>query len=265
MVDKTWLGAAWLLLLPTLCLAQPRLVSVTPDVTEVLVALHAESGLVGRDSLAKEVQVAKVPVVGSSRALTAAAIMAAKPDMVLGSDQAQPPAIYSQLKQLGIKLVWINHSDDPATFAQGIRTVGTAVGKAKEAEKLAATWLQAMQPRSLTGKRVLLSYDGRLVAGTGTAGDAMLRAAGAVNAAAGMKGFLPMTPEAWLQAKPDIVIVAEHNKAILGGLDAFKARPELVTSPAVKNGQVYAWPAADFLRLGVDSPAVVLKLRKLAS
>ncbi|WP_199103303.1 ABC transporter substrate-binding protein, partial [Aquitalea sp. ASV11] len=109
------------------------------------------------------------------------------------------------------------------------------------------------------------SYDGRLVAGRGTAGDALIRAAGMVNAAADIQGFLPMNPEAWLKAAPDIVIVAAHNAPVYGGLKALQARPELASSNAVRSGKVLAWPAADFLRLGVGSPAVVARLRQLAS
>lgn len=246
-------------------LAQPRVVSLSPDVTELLVALHAESQLVGRDSLARQAEVASVPVIGSSRALTAAPILATRPDLVLGSSLAQPASIFDQLTRLGLNVVMIPHADDPAAFAQGMRQVGRAVGQAAVADRMASRWLKSLQPKPANGRRVLLSYDGRLVAGSGTAGDALIRAAGGINVAAGLKGFVPMAPEAWMHAAPDLVIVAAHNQPVFGGLAAFKARPELRSSPAVQHGKVYAWPAADFLRLGLNSPASVERLRKLLS
>ncbi len=245
--------------------AGPRVVALTADVAEIVLALDAQHLLVGRDKLARQPQLAKVPEIGSSRALTPQPVLASKPDLVLGSDQAQPPAIYDQLQALGLKVGRIRHSEDPAAFADGIRQVGQALGQAGRAEQLAASWLKALQPQAGKGKRVLFSYDGRLVAGSGTAGDAIIRAAGAVNAAADVQGFLPMTPEAWLRAAPDVVIVAAHNAPVFGSLAALKARPELAGSPAVKANRVLAWPAADFLRLGVASPATVQKLRALAS
>ena len=247
-----------------LALAQERIVALTPDVAELLVALKAEHLLVGRDKLARQPSLQHIPVIGSSRALTPPPILAAKPSLVIGSDQAQPPGIYQQLDKLGLKVSHIARSDSPAAFADGIRRVGGLIGKTPAATKLAAQWQQALQPRPATGKRILLSYDGRMVAGNGTAGDALIRAAGATNAASNLDGLLPMTPEAWLRAAPDVVIVAAHNAPMYGGLDGLKARPELASSPAVKNGQLHAWPAGDFLRLGVDSPLVIEKLRKLA-
>jgi iron complex transport system substrate-binding protein len=246
--------------------AQPRVVSLSPDVTEVLVALHAQPLLVGRDMLARQAEVARVPVIGSSRALTVAPVLAVKPDLVLGSSLAQPLSIFDQLTHMGLHVVSIRHADSPADFAQGMRQIGLAVGRGAQADRLAAAWLKKFQPQPVkpgARHRILFSYDGRLVAGKGTAGDALIRAAGGVNAAEGLQGFVPMTPEAWMRAAPDVVIVAAHNLAVFGGLDALKARPELRTSPAVQSGRVYAWPAADFLRLGVDSPQTISRLHQL--
>lgn len=243
--------------------AVSRVVSLSPDVTELLVALHAQSLLVGRDTLAHQAEVARVPVIGSSRALTAAPVLALQPDLVLGSSLAQPFSIFEQLSRLGMRVLNIAHAEAPADFARGMRQVGQAVGREREADRLAADWLQGMRARSGTGRRVLLSYDGRLVAGSGTAGDALIRAAGGINVAGALKGFVPMAAEAWLRAAPDVVIVAAHNLPMLGGLDAFKARAELRSSPAVRQGRVYAWPAADFLRLGIRSPATAARLHQL--
>jgi iron complex transport system substrate-binding protein len=240
---------------------ETRVVSISPDVTELMVALHAQGMLVGRDKLASQPEVVDVPIIGTSRALTAAPILAVRPDVVLGSTQAQPATIFDRLAQFGLRVVHIRHADDIAGFAQGMREVGQAVGKSGPADQLAADWLRRMRPRSALNRKILLTYDGRLVAGRGTAGDALIKAAGATNAASALDGFAPMSPEAWLRAAPDMVIVARHNLAIFGGLDAFKARPELRSSPAVRQGRVFAWPAGDFLRLGMTSPLAVERIR----
>jgi iron complex transport system substrate-binding protein len=263
------LHKGWMVLLCLACtlpaLAGPRVVALSADVAELVVALQADQLLVGRDKLARQPQLARVAVIGSSRALTVPPVLAVKPDLVIGSDQAQPPGIYQQLTALGLKVLKLNHSDDPQAFADGMRRLGLALGRPAQAEALASQWQQALKPQPGSGKRMLLSYDGRLVAGRGTAGDALIRAAGGVNAAADIQGFLPMNPEAWLKSAPDIIIVAAHNAPVYGGLPALKTRPELASSSAVRSGKVLAWPAADFLRLGVGSPAVVARLRQLAS
>lgn len=255
---------AALLLLHGAAQAAERIVALSPDVAELVLALQAQGQLVGRDSLARQPALAQVPVIGSSRTLTAAPILALRPTLVLGSDQAQPPAIFDQLQRLGLRVERMAHSEQPQAFAAGIVQLGTLLGRRHEATQLAQRWQQALQPASSNGKRYLLSYDGRMVAGSGTAGDALIRAAGGINAAAAVQGMLPMTAEAWLRAAPDVVIVAEHNAPVYGGLAALQRRPELAGSPAVRQQRVYAWPARDFLRLGVDSPAVVQRLRQLS-
>lgn len=258
---------ALLLATGTLAHATPqRVVALTPDVAEMMLALDSQALLVGRDQLARHEALQQIPVIGSSRALAAPPILAAKPDLVIGSDQAQPAGIYRQLQQLGLKVQTIRHSESPAGFAQGLNQLAEAVGKPEQGRKLAASWLQAFTAKPASknsGKRMLFSYDGRLVAGSGTAGDALIRAAGGINAASNIKGFLPMNPEAWLKAAPDIVIVASHNAPVYGSIARLAARPELASSPAAREGKVLAWPAADFLRLGMHSPAVIQRLQQL--
>jgi iron complex transport system substrate-binding protein len=261
MMDKRCIVLLTVLAQPVAA-APERAVSLSPDVTELVVALHAERQLVGRDLLARQAEVAQVPVIGSSRALTVAPILAMRPEVVLGSTLAQPASIYAQLSRAGVRVVEIEHAEDVEGFARGMREVGHALGKDAAADRLADEWLAGMRPRPALGRRVLLSYDGRLVAGQGTAGDALIRAAGGTNAAAALTGIVPLSPEAWLHAAPDLLIVAQHNLAAFGGLAALRARPELRDSPAVRHGRVLAWPAADFLRLGVHSPQVADRLRR---
>lgn len=120
-----------------------------------------------------------------------------------------------------------------------------------------------MSPMSKTGKRYLLSYDGRIVAGKGTVGDELIRRAGGINAA-NVSGLKPMSREGWLAAKPDVIIIAEHNQKVVGGVSKFSQRPEIAVSAAGKKGGVHFWPADDFLRYGLNSPQVLKKLNAAA-
>ena len=120
-----------------------------------------------------------------------------------------------------------------------------------------------MTPMQATGKRYLLSYDGRIVAGKGTVGDELIRRAGGINAA-NVSGLKPMSREGWLAAKPDVIIIADHNKAVVGGVSKFSQRPEIAVSAAGKNGGVHFWPADEFLRYSLNSPQVLKKLNATA-
>lgn len=244
-------------------MAYERIVVLSGDVGDVVVALGAGNKVVGKDDTNKNPALQKATNVGIHRNLTAEPIIALKPDLVLGSYMVQPASIYTRLNGLKIKAVNVAPQETVASYAGSIRSVGTLLGKQNQANQLATAWEKGMATKTATKKRYLFSYDGRIVAGKGTVGDELIKRAGGINAA-NVSGLKPLSREGWLAAKADIIIVASHNQATLGTIDKFKQRPEIANSPAVKTDKVYYWPANDFLRFGLDSPEVINKLHQLA-
>lgn len=252
------------LVLPTLSAhAYERIVAMSPDVADVVVALGATDKLVGKDATNDNPALKRVPEVGMHRNITAESVLAVKPDLVLGSYMVQPSSIYQRLNGLKVKAVNVAPKEDIATFTNSIKTIGSYVGKKSQGKQLASKWHKGMSPLAKTGKRYLLSYDGRIVAGKGTVGDELIRRAGGINAA-NVTGLKPLSREGWLAAKPDVIIIADHNKAVVGGVSQFSKRPEIAISAAGKKGGVHFWPADDFLRYGLHSPKVLKKLNTVA-
>lgn len=243
--------------------AYERIVAMSPDVADVVVALGATDKLVGKDATNKNPALKSVPAVGMHRNITAESVLAVKPDLVLGSYMVQPASIYQRLNGLKVKAVNVAPKEEVSTFASSIKSIGSYVDKKAGGSQLAKRWQTGMSPMAKTGKRYLLSYDGRIVAGKGTVGDELIRRAGGINAA-NVSGLKPLSREGWLAAKPDVIIIAEHNKAVVGGVSQFSKRPEVAASTAGKNGGVHFWPADDFLRYGLQSPEVLKKLNTLA-
>lgn len=243
--------------------AYERVVAMSPDVADVVVALGATNKLVGKDATNNNPALKNVPAVGMHRNITAESVLAVKPDLVLGSYMVQPASIYQRLNGLKVKAVNVAPKEEVNTFANSIKTIGSYVDKKSAGSQLAKRWNAGMSPMAKTGKRYLLSYDGRIVAGKGTVGDELIRRAGGINAA-NVSGLKPMSREGWLAAKPDVIIIADHNKAVVGGVSRFSKRPEVSTSAAGKNGGVHFWPADDFLRYGLNSPQVLKKLNAVA-
>ena len=243
--------------------AYERIVAMSPDVADVVIALGATHKLVGKDATNTNPALKNVPAVGMHRNITAESVLAVKPDLVLGSYMVQPASVYQRLTGLKVKAVNVAPKEDINTFASSIKTIGSYVGKKSQGATLANNWSKAMSPMPKTGKRYLLSYDGRIVAGKGTVGDELIRRAGGINAA-NVSGLKPMSREGWLAAKPDVIIIADHNQAVVGGVNKFSQRPEIAASAAGKNGGVHFWSADDFLRYGLNSPQVLKKLNAVA-
>lgn len=243
--------------------AYERIVAMSPDVADVVVALGATQKLVGKDATNNNPALKNVPAVGMHRNITAESVLAVKPDLVLGSYMVQPASVYQRLNGLKVKAVNVAPKEEVSTFANSIKTIGGYVDKKSQGAQLANNWQKEMRPMAKTGKRYLLSYDGRIVAGKGTVGDELIRRAGGINAA-NVSGLKPLSRDGWLAAKPDVIIIAEHNQTVVGGASNFRKRPEVAASAAGKNGGVYFWPADDFLRYGLKSPQVLKKLNSIA-
>ncbi len=243
--------------------AYERIVAMSPDVADVVVALGSTNKLVGKDATNNNPALKNVPAVGMHRNITAESVLAVKPDLVLGSYMVQPASIYQRLNGLKIKAVNVAPKEELSTFANSIKSIGSYVDKKSQGTQLAKRWNAGMSPMAKTGKRYLLSYDGRIVAGKGTVGDELIRRAGGINAA-NVSGLKPMSREGWLAAKPDVIIIADHNQEVVGGVSKFSKRQEIAASAAGKNGGVHFWPADDFLRYGLNSPQVLKKLNAVA-
>lgn len=243
--------------------AYERVVVMSPDVADIMVALGSAKKVVGKDATNKTPGLENASVVGIHRNITPEAVIAVKPDLVLGSYMVQPHSIYQRLNKLNIKAVNVAPTEDVATYANSIVQIGNLMNKPIPAQKMSTNWLNGIKAKPATAKRYLLSYDGRIVAGKGTVGDELIRRAGGINAA-NVTGFVPMSREGWLAAKPDVIIIAAHNQTALGGLEQYKQRPEIATSPAAKNNKIQFWSANDFLRYGLGSPIVINNLNNLA-
>ena len=245
--------------------AAERIVVLSSDIADIMVALKAENLVVGRDSLSKAPTLASAKNIGMFRNLTAEPIVALKPTVVLGSYMAHPANIYGQLNRHQIKAVNVIPQQSEQSFAKGIVEVGKYAGKSPQAGALAQTWLRQMQARTKTGKRYVFTYDGQMVAGKNTVADTLIRLAGGINAAAHIDGMKPIARETWLNLKPDVVVIAQHSLPMVGGsVAAFKQRPEIATSAAARGNKVVAMSAGEAFSLDLNSPKTVDKLHALA-
>lgn len=244
--------------------AAERVVVLTSDVAEIVVALGHAGEVVGHDSMAKEPELAQAQNIGLSHSLSVEAVAQLKPTLVVGSHLAKPDAIWAKFNELGIHAVEIGARDDGADYADMVRAVGKLLGEEKQSAALAQHWQQAMQQGGAAGKRILVSYDGKTVAGRNTACDVLIHAAGAINAAADVDGYKPLSAEAMADLKADVILLAQHNRALYGSAQEFSHRPEIASMPAGRQGHVYEVPVHDFFTINLHSPEAVQKLKTMS-
>jgi iron complex transport system substrate-binding protein len=256
--------------LSSLHAAPTRVVSLGGDVTEIAFALGKGDVIAAVDVTSTyPAEVNKLPKVGYVRALSAEGILAMKPDLILASGDAGPPEAIAQLKAAGIPMVALPKDHTLAGIHGKIEAVAAALDAKTEGEKLAADFDVARKEAEAAakgGEPVTAIYvmgrpDGALVAaGSGTAADAMLTAAGLKNVFGDTPGYKPVSGEALIAAGPAVIITGERTVQTSGGLEKLKANPALSASAALKSDHLLVFDDMYLLGLGPRSAQAAKEL-----
>jgi len=228
--------------------AQPRIVSLVPSLTEDLFAIGAGKQVVGVSQFTDyPAAAAKLPQVSSYSSLDAEAIVTLHPDLVVGiSSQA---SLVADLRRAGLRVVLMKNDTFEDIFAD-LTLLGSLSGHGREASALngrlrARTAALIRSVPSGAGPRCFVVVG---VSPIFTIGDTsyiaqLLRLAGARNAAAGLnQAYARYSPEALVALQPDVVI-ADRASKIASVLD----RTPWNALRAVKNKRVYVLENDDLL------------------
>lgn len=252
-----------------------KLVTIGGAVTEIVYALGEGDRLVARDSTSMYPEEAlKLPDVGYMRALSPEGVIAVNPTAILAVEGSGPADALAVLKTAGIPFETVPEGYDRAAILKKIDVVGDFLGvpeKAKALEEKVAAELDAAitdaarRPES-ERKRVLfiLSFqNGRIMAaGRHTAADGIIGLAGAINATEGtFDGYKPLTDEAVINAKPDVVMVMTRPGA--GSTDEeVLAHPAIAVTPAGQNKAVLRMNSLHLLGFGPRTASAIRDLNK---
>ena len=257
--------------LPARAQTPPRIVSVGSALTEIVYALGAEGLLVGVDTTSQYPTAAQaLPQVGYMRALSAEGVLSLKPTLVIATTAAGPATTLDQLRATGVEVIVLPDLYDYDSVIAKIASVGRVTGKQREAEAMIARGrgdMAALTARlaKATGKpRVLflLSMGGGApqAAGRDTAADGIIRLAGGANAIDGYAGYRPLTPEAVIASRPDVVLVTRQTAQAMGGAQAVLDQPALRQTPAGRAGKVLEFDTLLLLGFGPRTPQAALEL-----
>ncbi|QDG51258.1 hypothetical protein FIV42_11055 [Persicimonas caeni] len=220
-----------------------RIVSLAPNVTEILFALDAGDRLVGVTRFCDyPAQAAEIPKVGGIVDVDLEAILAKEPDLVVGTSSGADPKIAKKLDDAGIPYGFVR-MDNLAQTYRGIAKIGELVGAADKAEALAADMEAKMDrvadsARDGEHPRVLMIF-GRnplIAAGPGTFGHELVELAGGKNVLADAKAPYPkLDIEKVISLDPERIIDATMAGE---GLDTefWNQYPSI---DAVERGHVY--------------------------
>jgi iron complex transport system substrate-binding protein len=249
-----------------------RIVSVGGALTEIVFALKANEYLVGVDTTSIYPSTAqKLTSVGYARSLSIEGVLALNPTQVIATEDAGPPSVLRQLSAAGIPVAVLaaNHNFDG--LLDRIQHVGQLTGRVKQATAMQAAlrqeWIHVrsvMAKQTTTSTRILFiltpAPNQIMVAGTGTAANAMMEYVGATNAIDAFSGYKPLTPEAVIAARPDVILLTDQGLHTAGGIDGVLKLPGLKHTAAGSKRRVIALDAMFLLGFGPRFPAAVATL-----
>jgi iron complex transport system substrate-binding protein len=241
-----------------------RIVAIGGDVTEILYALKADAKIAAVDSTSQfPVQALKEkPNVGYMRALSAEGVLSANPTVIVASKDAGPPDVVKALKASAVPYEEVPDDRTPEGAAAKVRFVASLVGAESAGENLAKSLEQDFaalaQDRAKITKPVraifvLTVQNGRAtVAGGHTSADAVIKLAGAENAAGGIEGYKPLVEEAATELAPDAIVTMRYSSSTFTS-DQILSVKGLQASPAGQNKRVIEMDGLYLLSFGPRS------------
>ena len=250
-----------LVLFPALAPAEQRIISVGGAITETIYALGQESKLIGSDTTSYyPLAAANLPKVGYQRALSTEGILSLRPDLILATEDAGPPAVIKQLMATGVHIRTLKSAKTLDDVVSNITQLGQVLGASKTAGILIESLEASLKTLNATKesqkhklKVLFLMNHGAgapMVAGRDTSADSIISLAGAENVVRDYERYKPLTPEAAANYAPDAIIVSTQTFEQIGGAEKLLALPGLGLTPAGQSGRIVTMDALLLLGFG---------------
>jgi len=232
--------------LPSESAGQQRIVSLAPNITEILFAVGAGGTLVGVTTYCDYPQEAsRITKIGEFTNVNMEKIVALKPDLAIGTRDGNPPEVLQGLRKLGIRV----ETFQPATFeetCESIVEIGKLVGEESNARALRDRMTKnceeviANRPAKSPGILLLYGSEPLVAAGKGSIGDELIRLAGGKNIMAESPGpYITTNLENIIARNPEVIIDLSMGTEKNSREAALKKWSRWQSITAVRNGQIY--------------------------
>jgi len=245
-----------------------RIVSLAPNITEILFSLGLDEEIVGVSVHCNFPEKAKSKVrVGSYISLDFEKITSLKPDLIIATGAGNTRDMVDRLGKLGFHsyVIYPKNFDD---ILRSILHIGQIVNREKEAKRITEEMRRRSQrvvelTKGLPRPKVFIQIsDAPIVSvGKGSFGDDLIRLAGGENIAGKEKeGYPRFGMEEILKRSPEVIVISSMNPK--GDYQkALREWNRWKTIPAVKNGRIHL---IDSDLIDRPSPRIIDGLEELA-
>ena len=229
------------------------IISTAPSNTEVLVALGLADKLVAVDKYSADVEGVSedIPKI-DFRNPDAEAIIALNPDIVIasGHNKAGDEDPFALIKEAGIPVAYIPSSYSIDGIYGDIEFIANLTGTEKEGEELINSMKEDVESIKAIGDTItdkksvyfeIGAGSGLYTFGNETFLNEMIETIGATNIFGDESSWITVTPEAVIDANPDVILANSPgtNEAGLTAVEDIVSREGWDTITAIQNGDVY--------------------------
>lgn len=248
-----------------------RILPLSGGVAEIVFTLGLGDHVIGRDEQATFNEAAHLPVVTSSHAVSAEGVLSLAPTVVIGDTLSGPPEALDAIRGAGVPVVLVPETWTLEEIPARVTAVAAALGVPDAGQRLLdqidSRIAEVTAAAPADGPTVAFLYlrgtaGVYLLGGDGSGADALIEAAGGVDAgsAMGLQPFTPLTSEALVSAAPDVLLIMTLGLESVGGMEGLMAVPGIAQTPAGANGRIVDVDDGLLLAFGARTPAVVAHL-----
>ena len=252
-------------------------IDISGTIASTVFALGLGDQVVGRDSSTLFAGTEELPVVTKTgHTLNAEAILELAPTIILTDTTIGPKEIRQQLRDAGIAVVVISSDRRLDTTDELVTEIAAALGVPSRGAALierldadlddALAEIAEVAPSDVDDRaRMLFLYvrgnaNTYYIFGEDSGADSLIDAVGGVDVAAeiGWTGMKPMTAEALVAAKPDVLVMMTDGLESVDGIDGLIERiPAIAETPAGANRRVIDMADSEILSFGPRSADVI--------
>ncbi|EGO2707981.1 ABC transporter substrate-binding protein [Enterococcus faecalis] len=226
-----------------------KIISLVPSTTEVIEDLGKTDQLIAVDTQSSTMMtdLKKLPQM-DMMAVDAEKLIALKPQIVYVNDinLASSESVWKQVEDAGITVVNIPTSTSIKAIKEDVQFIADSLSEHEKGQKLIKTMDQEIDEVAKIGKTIkkpktvlfeVAALPDIYSFGNGTFLNEMIETIGAKNVLANEKGWLPVTEEAAIAAKPEVILT--NVKYMKDPAKEILARKNWENVPAVQNKEVF--------------------------
>lgn len=247
-----------------------RIVSLGPDVTEIIFALGAGDKVVAVDRSSKyPAETASKANVGYRRSLSPEGILTLNTDLIIASEDIGPPETTDVLNQSAVEILYVPVDNSRAGLIKKIGLIAKRLGLEKQGETLTQKVVDDFDTATAYASRISADKQKKVVffhglarlsgAGSDTAADAFIRYAGGINPLSVYSGYKPVSEEWLVKAEPDVVLMLSDGNGGPTREDVFSVKA-LQRTPAAKNQSLIVLEGPYMLGFGPRTAGAIRKL-----